>query len=137
MVRSLGIGLMDIGRDRHEKSVSCDRKVEVKAIDYFAFEYSVLLRLQEIFSIKDFNMDQNIFYAKRPMQDEFGNLHDTTVARFVNEEYIQFNFIDNFYVKFSRDCLIKAFEEKCEVEEVVRKLRDYIELQWLKRIYAK
>lgn len=107
----------------------------MKAIDYYAFEYSVLIRLQEIFAIKDVNMDQNVFYAKRPMRDEFGNLHDVTIGKIVNEDSIQFNFIDNFHVKFSRDSLKRVYEERCKVEDVVMRLQKYIDEQWLNRIY--
>lgn len=104
-------------------------------MDYYAFEYSVLMRLQEIFAIKDINMVQDVFHAKRPMRDEFGNLHDTTIAKIVGKDTIRLNFNNDFYIKISKDSLIKAYNEKCEIEDVVRRLRKYIESEWLRRIY--
>lgn len=80
-------------------------------------------------------MQQDIAYAKRPTRDEFGNLRDTTIARVVRDNFIRLNFQNDFHVEFSRDSLIQAYNEKCGAEDVARRLRKYIESQWLKRIY--
>lgn len=109
----------------------------MKIIDYYAFEYSILMRLQEIFALEDVDIQQDIIYAKRPTRDELGNLHDTIIARVVRDNFIRLNFQNDFCVEFSRDSLIQAYKEKCGVEDVARRLRKYIETEWLKRIYAK
>lgn len=109
----------------------------MKIIDYYAFEYSILMRLQEIFELEDVDIQQDIAYAKRPTRDEFGNLHDTTIARIVRDNFIRLNFQNDFRVEFSRNSLIQAYKEKCGVEDVVKRLRKYIETEWLKRIYVK
>lgn len=95
------------------------------------------MRLQEIFVLEDVDVQQDIVYTKRPTTDEFGNLHNTTITRVVRDNFIRLNFQNDFHVEFSRDSLIQAYEEKCEVEDVVRRLRKYIESEWLKRIYVK
>lgn len=95
------------------------------------------MRLQEIFVLEDVDVQQDIVYAKRPTRDEFGNLHDTTIARAVQDSFIRLNFQNDFRVEFSRDSLIQAYKEKCRAEDVVRRLQKYIESEWLKRIYVK
>lgn len=119
----------------NKKSVSFDWRKDVKIIEYYAFEYSILMRLQEIFTLKDVDMQQDIVYAKRPTRDDFGNLHDTTITRVVRDNFIRLHFQNNFHVEFSRDSLMQAYKEKCRAEDVVRRLRKYIENQWLKRIH--
>lgn len=93
------------------------------------------MRLQEIFAIESVNINKDVRDVKRTTRDDTGNLYDVTVGRFVVDNYIQINFVNDFHVGFSRDTLIKAYNEKCEVEDVVRRLRKYIENEWLRRIY--
>lgn len=57
-------------------------------IDYYAFEYSVLSRLQEIFAIKDVIINEDVCNARRTTRDDAGNLCDVTVGRFVVDNYI-------------------------------------------------
>lgn len=76
-------------------------------------------------------------FLNRTTRDDAGNLCDVTVGRFVVDNYIRINFVNDFHVGFSRDTLIRAYNEKCEIEDVVKRLQKYIENECLKRIYVK
>lgn len=93
------------------------------------------MKLHEIFSIKDIEVEKEVEEEHKTMRDEFGKLHNVVVSKFVTANSIQINFFNDFHIKFSRDSWIQAYEEKCEVEDVVRRLRKYIENEWLRRIY--
>lgn len=107
----------------------------MKYYGYYAFEYSILMRLHEIFLIKDIETQKEVEEAHKTMRDEFGKLHDMVISKLVVGNSIQINFCNDFHIKFSRDSLIQAYEEKCEVENVVRRLQKFIENKWLRRIY--
>ena len=95
----------------------------------------MLSRLQEIFAIKDVIINEDVCNARRTTRDDAGNLCDVTVGRFVVDNYIQINFVNDFHVVFLRNTLIKVYNEKCGVGDVVRILRKYIENEYLRSIY--
>lgn len=110
---------------------------EVKIIDYYAFEYSILMRLSDIFSLKNIERHQENEELTSIVRDESEKLHNVVVGKVVYEDSIRLNFSNDYHVEFSRDSLVKAYLEKCEVEDVVRRLRKFIETEWLKRICVK
>lgn len=118
-----------------EKSVSFGERRDVKIIDYYAFESLILMRLNDIFSLKNIERHQENEEVTKTVRDEFGKLHNIVVGKIVYEDSIRLNFSNDFHVEFSKDSLIQAYEEKCGIEDVTRRLRKYIESQWLKRIY--
>lgn len=95
------------------------------------------MRLNDIFSFENIERCQEDEDATKIVRDESGKLHNVIVAKVVYKDSIRLNFSNGFHVEFARDSLTKAYQEKCEVEDVVRRLRKYIETEWLKRIYVK
>lgn len=92
------------------------------------------MKLHKTFLIKDFEIQKEVQEVQKAMRNEFGEFHDVVISKIVTANSVQINFFNDFHIKFSRDSLIQAYEEKCEVEDVVRRLRKYIENEWLRRI---
>lgn len=93
------------------------------------------MRLNDIFSLENIERCREDEEVTRTVRDEFGKLHNIIVATVMYKDSIHLNFLNDFHVEFARDSLTKAYQEKCDVEDVVRRLRKYIETEWMKRIY--
>ena len=96
--------------------------------DYYAYEYSIIQKLNDIFNIK------NVKFNKETLE-VYGDLKGEPLSKFDIDNYIQLNFKHKFHYCISRKSLINAFQENCLSDEVVTRLKRIIEKEWLKLIY--
>lgn len=104
-------------------------------MDYYAFEYSILQKLQDIFDINSIEISRNEVNAVARSRNSFGKLSDVIVQKFTIDNIIELTFTKDFKIIFSRKDLMKKFNNDCAPEEVVNDIRKYIEKQYLKQIY--
>ena len=103
--------------------------------DYYAYEYTIIQKLNDIFNIENIELNKETDGLYGYSHDEYGNLQYGRLFKYDVDNYIQFNFKYDFHYCISREILIKDFEEKCIVDEVVIRLKEIIEKEWLKLIY--
>lgn len=96
--------------------------------DYYAYEYAILCRLNDVFNIK------NVEFYKET-REVYTGLQASPVLKLEVDNYIKLNFKRKFHYCVSRKILVHAFQENCFVDEVVIKLKRIIENEWLKLIY--
>ena len=103
--------------------------------DYYAYEYSIIQKLYDIFDIKNIEINRDTYDVCGTVHDEFGKLKQTVLYKFDVNSYIKLNFKHDFWYCISRKDLVKDFEDGCPVDKVVIRLKINIEKEWQKLIY--
>lgn len=103
--------------------------------DYYAYEYSIIQKLNDIFNIKNVKINRETQEIHGYYCDELDNWQWGTLSKIDIDSYIQLNFKHKFHYCISRKSLINAFQENCLSDEVVTRLKRIIEKEWLKLIY--
>lgn len=103
--------------------------------DYYAYEYAIIQKLNDIFNVKNVDFNKETVEAYGYSHDEFDNLQRVLLSKFEVDNYIQLNFEHKFHYCISRKSLVHAFQENCPADEVVIRLKKIIENEWLKLIY--
>lgn len=103
--------------------------------DYYAYEYAIIQKLNDIFNVKNVDFNKETVEAYGYSHDKFGNLQRGILSKFDIDNYIQLNFRHEFHYCISRKSLVNAFQKNCPADEVVIRLKKIIEKEWLKLIY--
>ena len=104
-------------------------------MDYYAFEYSILQKLQDIFDINSIEISRDEVSTVVRNRNSFGKLSDVIVQKFTINNIIELIFTKDFKIIFSRKDLMEKYNNDCVPEEVVNDIKKYIEKQYLKQIY--
>lgn len=102
-------------------------------IDYYAYEYSVIRRLMNIFKIESVCHEKEVEDIKGWV-NENGKLENKTLSTIVLNDYIKLNFKLDWKYCFNTKIIVDAFDENVNIEDVVNVIKKEIEHDWLKEI---
>ena len=100
---------------------------------YYAYEYSVFMRLNDVFKIESIDIDSETWEVIHPIKNEFGKLKNKVVKKFKGEDTIRLNFANDFHYEFYRKILREAYEQGYCEEYIVSQLRKDIQEEFLNK----
>lgn len=102
---------------------------------YYAYEYEVLIKLQNDYKIESISIDSKKYYAYSQDRDFGWNSVGTKTVEFDNNRWITFNFQHNFHVKINGgETILKAFELGQPTDQITFYIGQYIDTQYLHQI---
>ena len=110
-------------------------------LDYYAFEYSVLMHLNEMLKIESINIDKETYSAMTKIRNGEGKLEDKIVMKYDINSNITLNFHNNFRYCFNRKLLWDEYDyAKCSrklnfsIRGVAEKIKDSVVKEYVKLI---
>ena len=103
-------------------------------MDYYTYEYSVLMNLMEYFKIESIQFYKDREEIKSFVRNEIGKLENKTLAVYDYNDSIILNFEKDFHFAIRRDIIKCCFKNKLNVDSVVENIKHDIENKWLKEI---
>ena len=98
---------------------------------YYAYEYGVLMRLNDVLKIESIDIDSETWEATKPIRNEFGKLENKVVKRIKGEDTIRLNFANDFHYEFYRKILREAYGQGYCEEYIASQLRRDIREEFL------
>lgn len=78
-------------------------------MNYFEYEYKVLERLNELLKIESINITSEIHDAIKMVRNEHSVLENKIVCRYISDNVIRLNFVNDFHYEFDRKILKEAY----------------------------
>lgn len=103
-------------------------------MDYYAYEYSVIMNLMEYFKIESIQFYKDREEVKGLIRNKIGKLESRTLAVYDNNDSIILNFKKDFHFTIRRDIIKNSFENNVDIEYIVKDCIYDIEHEWLKEI---
>lgn len=100
---------------------------------YYAYEYSVFIRLNDVLKIESIDIDSETWEATKSIRNKVGKLENKVVKKFKGEDIIRLNFANDFHYEFYRKILREAYEEGYCEEYIVSQLRKDIQEEFLNK----
>lgn len=101
-----------------------NKKIEM---DYYAYEYSVIQHLMNLFKIKNVEFDKNEEFL-------YGYERKKKIGSIINRDYIIFNFDNGFKFSLERKGIKETFKSNCSIKATVSAIEEVIEEAWIKEI---
>lgn len=103
-------------------------------MDYYAYEYSVIMNLIEYFKIESIQFYKDREEIKGLVRNEIGKLENRTLAVYDYNDEIILNFKKDFHFALKRSMIKRCFENKLNINIVVESIKYDIKHDWLKEI---
>lgn len=110
-------------------------------LNYYAFEYSVLMHLNNMLKIESINIDKETYSAMTKIRNGEGRLEDKIVMTYDMNSNITLNFYNNFRYCFNRKLLCDEYDyAKCtrklnfSIRDVAEKIKDSVVREFVKLI---
>lgn len=99
--------------------------------NYYAYEYGVLIRLNDVLKIESIDIDSETWEATKTIINEFGKLENKVVKKIKGEDTIRLNFANDFHYEFYRKILREAYGQGYCEEFIASQLRRDIREEFL------
>lgn len=110
-------------------------------MDYYAFEYLVLMHLNEMLKIESINIDKETYSVMTKIRNGEGKLDDKIVMTYDINSNITLNFHNNFRYCFDRKMLWDEYDYaqgsrkiNFSIRDVAEKIKDSVVREFLKLI---
>lgn len=110
-------------------------------MDYYAFEYSVLMHLNDMLKIESINIGKETYNATSKIRNTEGKIEDRIVAKYDINSKIVLNFGNNFHYSFDREMLLNEYNYAkysrlifFSIRNIAEKIKDNIIKEFAKQI---
>ena len=100
---------------------------------YYAYEYGVLMRLNDVLKIESIDIDSETWEATKSIRNKVGKLENKVVKKFKGEDTIRLNFANDFHYEFYRKILREAYGQGYCEEHIVSQLKRDIQEEFLNK----
>lgn len=101
-------------------------------MDYYAYEYSVLMGLNDQLKIESINMNSDTYDMTKTIRNKYGQLENIVISRINIGRTIILNFTKDFHFSFDTNLLRKAYEQKYDAEILICQIVNDIKNTFLK-----
>ena len=100
-------------------------------MNYFEYEYKVLERLNELLKIESINITSEIHDAMKMVRNEHGVLENKIVCRYISDNVIRLNFVNDFHYEFDRKILKEAYGQGYSEDFISRQIKEDIRSEYV------
>lgn len=104
---------------------------------YYEYEYKVLEKLNELLKIESINITSEMHDAIKMVRNEHGILENKIVSRYISDDIIRLDFVNDFHYEFNRKILKEAYGQGYSEDFISRQIKEDIRSEYVNAFVEK